>query len=77
MAGRPSPRFTPPGFVCLPAFCFLQREQKMNRCVAPVLPARVQHLLYRLSTLDATGGQARIQRLSWLASFFQSGRLFI
>jgi len=42
------------------AFCFLQHEQKMNRCVAPVLRARVQHLLYRLSTLDATGGQARI-----------------
>ncbi len=38
---------------------------------------RVQHLLDCLSTLDATGGQARVQRLNWLASFFQSGRLFI
>jgi hypothetical protein len=43
----------------------------------PRPPPRVQHLLYRLSTWDATGSQARIQRLSWLASFFQSGRLFI
>ena len=43
----------------------------------PRPPPRVQHLLDRLSALDAAGGQARIQRLGWLASFFQSGRLFV
>jgi hypothetical protein len=43
----------------------------------PGPPPRVQHLLDRLSTLDATGGQARIERLGWLASFFQPRRLFI